>query len=369
MADAQRALIEQRSPVTAQANGNLPQRQTVIAPAQKAAPAYPPKLAKAILGVTRGINPVAKQGWNEFHKYAYRKFEDVFEELVPLINQHGIIIEQTEIGRTGFEKDLIAITYSFTLISEDGDVWPTQPELTAICKIRDAKGIIDDKAASKCNTQAQKYFYTSFFKIRTVDTSDADHDAGGAPKRRAVPSPDGKTPPHMISIVDGEAPAAWGRRFCEHIAKATSKNEIDDWYSENSKIFEKLKQHDEAVYNSILDYMDAREGKLAAPAEQKADPISSGKQEETGDFPGDKPMKATAVVDASIPLKLDRQLTEPEQEWLLACDESFAQCTDTDSLMAEQESVMMPSKDAVSDHAWARAVAITKAHLERIQGG
>ena len=105
---------------------------------------------------------------------------------------------------------------------------------------------------------------------------------------------------------------------------------------------------------------------------KKDDPISTGKIETAAsDFPGDKPMvaKPAAEVDASIPLKLDRKLTDPEQDWLFACDEAFKECHDIDSLMAEQQSVMMPSKDAVSEHAWARAVAITKTHLDRIQGG
>lgn len=127
------------------------------------------------------------------------------------------------------------------------------------------------------------------------------------------------------------------------------------------------------------DVIDEYTGEVigTVPKKPKEDPISTGKIETAAsDFPGDKPLKVEAdkvkppvEVDTSIPLRLDRNLTDPEREWLLACDEAFKECHDIDSLMAEQQSVMMPSKDNVSEHAWARAVAVTKKHLDRIQGG
>ena len=108
------------------------------------------------------------------------------------------------------------------------------------------------------------------------------------------------------------------------------------------------------------------------PKRNKVDPITSGPIKEEGKaeggFPGDTPMKAAAApveVDSSIPLKLDRKLTDPERDWLLACDDVFKECHDGDSLDAEQESVMLPSKDVVSEHAWARAMAIMQKHRIR----
>jgi hypothetical protein len=103
------------------------------------------------------------------------------------------------------------------------------------------------------------------------------------------------------------------------------------------------------------------------PKQAKADPISSGPIKADDGFPGDKPMKAAPVeIDANLPLRLDRNLTDPERDWLLQCDEAFKECTDVNSLRSEQESIMLPSKDSVSEHAWARAVAIVKQHVDRI---
>lgn len=354
LADANRAMIEQRT--------GLPQRATVTAPTARAAPAYPPKLAKAILQVTRSINPVAKLGWNEFHKYNYRKFEDVFEELVPLINAAGIIIEQTELGRTGFEKDLLAITYVFTLISEDGEVWPSQPELTAICKIRDAKGIIDDKAASKCNTQAQKYFYTSFFKIRTVDTSEADHDSGSPQqKRRPVPSPSGKMPPHLIPIVDGESAADWGKRFNDFIDKAASEAEIDHWYEVNVRVFDKIKERYVEVYNALCDHMEAKVATFKKP-----DPISSGTAPAKDDtFPADR------KPDNGIPAALQRKptlgdLNENDRDWYIGLRDTFEACEGMEELVDQYQTLMGPFEDRVSPMAWKMAIDLHDANIQRL---
>lgn len=334
---------------------------------------YPPKLAKAILAVTREINPVKKEGWNDFHKYAYRKFEDVFEELVPLINHHGLLIMQDETSHGGFAGDLIEISYEFTILdAETGEVWPKVPKITAICKVRDGKGVLDDKAASKCCTQAQKYFYTSFFKIRSVDTSEADADSGSKrPARAVVPSPDGIVKPHMIEIINGEDPSEWAKRFGAKMTKSSKTPEdVDAWFAANAAAFKKLESKEEfkPVYDWLITAMDTHVLALtgAKPAEKPAEPES--------DFPGDKkPVQARETVrqqpTADIPIHLDRQLTAAEQDWLVSLGEAYDGCTTAEELASEQDSLMMPSQDNVSQHAWTRAMGLTKQHLDRVNNG
>lgn len=355
---------------------NEPQKnqQNLALPSATPRKVYPAKLAKAILAVTKNVNPVAKAGWNDFHKYAYRKWEDVFEELVPVICDQGLILQQSEIAHGGFAGDLIEISYDFTILNEDGDVWPDRPQITAICKVRDSKGVLDDKAASKCHTQAQKYFYTSFFKIRT-DTSEADHDAGERPKpRRTAPNPDGTVAPHFIPIVAGEHPQAWANRFEDLINKHAKKPEdIDQWYASNKAVFDKLqgKPEYQETYDYLIDVMDKRTLQVAP----KADPISSGPQQGNGGFPGDtkmeqaQPRRAAPAPDLGIPVNLDRQLDEKEKEWLISLSDAYNACETAAELVSEHESIMLPSQGSgsISPHAWSRAVALTKKHLERVQ--
>jgi len=366
MADAQRAMIEQRTaaPVT---------RQTVTAPAAPPTKAYPPKIAKAILAISRKIQPVEKAGINDFHRYAYPKWEDIRDELWPLVNENGLIIIQNEKAHEGLTSDMVAFTYDFTILNEDGDVWPDKPEVTAICKIRDAKGTLDDKAASKCRTQAEKNAMVQIFKIRTEDVYEVDNEGKvnkNSPRRRQVPSPDGKVAPHSIAIVSGEAPEAWATRFKTFLAKAATTEEVDAWYNANLPVFKRLEEKEEykAVYDGLVDAMDARANAISAPAQsQQAKPqVEQKAAAGADDFPGDKPMRTAPDID--IPIDLDRMLTEQEKDWMLQISEAYQQCSNAAELAAEQASIMFPSKDTVSDHAWSRAKALTKQHLERVQG-
>jgi hypothetical protein len=142
---------------------------------------FPAKIAKAILSVTREIGHIAKDGKNQFQNYKYAKWEDVVDKLSPLLAQHGLVIVQSEQSRSLLEENdkgsTLAIVYEFTLINEDGDMWPPVT-WTSIARLRDQKGITDDKAAAKCHTQAEKYFCIKQFKIRTFEDLDSDKDCG-----------------------------------------------------------------------------------------------------------------------------------------------------------------------------------------------
>jgi hypothetical protein len=344
------------------------------------------KLAGAIAAVMAEIKPVEKEGWNDFQKYRYAKMQDLSRELTPLMGKHGIVIFQTEEGREMFDDGkAVAVRYRFTIVHSSGEIWPERPLQTGLSRCRDSKGGFDDKTLNKCHTSARKYFLLSLFQIPTADEEDAD--AGGEPTngtarprpqsaRRPVPSPSGKVPPHFIEIIPDEQPQAWAARFAAVVAKASSEEEINLWYNANVAVFDKLKSRHPQVYNDAVDHMDACVAKLNAPppAPAKPDPISSGPAQTTGqqptaDFPGDTPMpsKKRSEPIFDIPINLDARLTDNDREWLLSLVGAYAACTDTEQLASEQESIMLPAKESASDYAWARAVEITKEHLERIQ--
>ena len=344
----------------------MPKAQRTIELYQPQVKAYPPKIAKALIGITKAIQPVHKAGFNTFHKYNYAKWEDILEQLGPMIADHGLIITQSEIAHGGFERDLIEISYEFTVINEDGDVWPDKPQITAICKVRDAKGVIDDKAASKCHTQAQRYMMVQLFKIRTADMVDPDAAEDPQPRKRPVPSPSGKLAPHTIRGVEGETAQTWTKKFLAIIVKAESQAELDQWDEMNSKFIDLVQERDADSYNSIVDAMNAK----AATFQPKPDPISSGKP--ASDFPADKPMKPTAQVETKadqIPVALDRKLTDNNKDWLMSLHEAFQQCGSVEEIASEQDSLMSPAQATVSPHAWQRASDLLDQHIERVQKG
>lgn len=334
-------------------------------------------LLGAIAAVMAEIQPVEKGGWNKFQSYAFARMQDLLVTVTPLMGKHGIVVFQHEEGREMFDGGkAIAIRYRFTIVHKSGEVWFERPLQTGLSNCRATTGAFDDKALNKCHTAARKYFLMSLFQIPTEDMEDADNTQGSDAarqrpqgQRRPVPSPEGKLSPHLIPIIDGEAPEAWAKRFKDFIGKAASVSEVDKWYDLNAVAFEKLKGRFQTVYDDLIDTMDQRtaafdkaSAKAAAP-----DPTTTGKPD--SGFPGDTKMVSQGSAGEEIPISLDRKLTETEQDWLISLDEAFRECVDSETLASEQESVMMPSKEHVSEHAWVRAVAITAKHLARIQHG
>jgi hypothetical protein len=138
---------------------------------------YPPRIAKAIIAITREMEGIAKAGVHEFHKYRYQRWEDINEKLSPLLAEHGLLIMQSEQSRSLLEQNdkgsVLAIVYHFTIVHESGDMAPSV-EWTAIQRLRDQKGVTDDRAASKCHTQAEKMFSLKQFKIRVAEEGRED---------------------------------------------------------------------------------------------------------------------------------------------------------------------------------------------------
>ena len=190
-----------------------PQLPAVVESRPRAVPPriYPPKIAKAILAVTREIGHIQKNGWNDFQNYAYPKWEDIKEKLSPLLAEHGLIPLQNEKTRHLIEQNdkgsMLSIVYEFSFTNEDGDTWPPI-EWTALARLRDQKGISDDKAAAKRHTQAEKYFCIKQFKIRTADAIDSDADDGrGVGAKPAAPSADREDVPAVVRRVNSIVPA------------------------------------------------------------------------------------------------------------------------------------------------------------------
>lgn len=154
---------------------------------------YSVRIVQAILSIREQIGPVPKTGANRYPngdlKYNFWAAEDVFAKVYAATHDHGIIITQSETVREVFEDEgILAITYEYTIINKYGEVWPDRPLRTGMSWLRDEDGKPDDKAASKCSTQSEKYFYVKFFNILTKEDHilDNDRDGRGAPEADRV---------------------------------------------------------------------------------------------------------------------------------------------------------------------------------------
>ena len=133
------------------------------------------QITKAIAGVMREVDVVAKKGVNQFHHYKYAAMQDILQQITPLLGKHGIVIFQNEVERSMFDKEgVIAIKYAFEVAHESGETWPHLLHQTGVSRCRDSKGGWDDKSLNKCHTAARKYFLLSLFQIPTGEEDDAD---------------------------------------------------------------------------------------------------------------------------------------------------------------------------------------------------
>lgn len=312
------------------------------------------KLAGAIANVMAELKPVEKSGWNDFHKYKYAKMGDLSIELTPLMGRHGIVVFQNEIDRAMFDDGrVISVRYEFTIVHSSGEIWPERPIITGMSRCRDSKGGFDDKSFNKAHTAARKYFLLSLFQIPTEDEEDGDNTGNGggqrerprgngpAPARRA-PAPDGKVAPHLIQIISGEPPQAWADRFVAAIGKATSTDEVNQWYDLNARAFDKLKAADVTIYEQLIDAMDAREAALLAPAKR--------------------------TEKAAPPPPADEELAFDVEEWITSLENAFSGCEDAMSIAEEQDRLMVPHKHQVTKTDWLRALKLLNDNLSRVTG-
>jgi hypothetical protein len=229
------------------------------APAQPRAPHFPSRIAKAIIAIVEEIGVVQKAGYNEFQKYKYTRWEDVSERLSPLLAKYKLVIVQTEINRTLLEQSdkgsVLSIVYHFTIVNEDGEFWPPV-EWTGIARLRDQKGITDDKAPMKCQTQAEKSFCVKLFKIRSEDYSD---DGEPRPQRAATERGVYQKFLNEITPIENlEELSAWYSTNVDRVRE----NLRGSWLSEFNLVFKEKRNDLERQRQEMDEYLEEHEDEL-----------------------------------------------------------------------------------------------------------
>jgi len=256
-------------------------------PAQPRPATYPPKIAKAIVAITKAIGRIQKEGYNDFQKYRYTRWEDIAEKLSPLLAEHGLIIIQNEQTRHLIEENdkgsTLSIVYDFTLVNEDGDVWPSS-DWTALARLRDQKGVTDDKAASKCHTQAEKNFVIKLFKIVSDEGyDDGDHHAT-APKKDLRP---------VYQAFQDEMDAV-AKEAIEH----GEPSSFYDWANRNK---DRLKTYPKDWQGIITDRYNDWKVRIAAALEQTVEDEPQQNEPEFADAARSAPGSAAAAAKETSP--------------------------------------------------------------------
>lgn len=244
---------------------NLPavhQERRPRAPAVRKPMPYAASIAKAVLNVSREIGTIQREGFNKFQQYKYTRWEDINERLSPLLQKHGLILVQSEISRSLLEENaqgsVLAIVYHFTFVNgETGEQWPPI-EWTGIARLRDAKGVSDDKAATKCHTQAEKFFCVKQFKIVT-------DDMGADDRHQSLPKKDARDIYTKLQAeIDAQTSLVelgiWGNHNSDRI-----KTLPPDWQGILRERYAEKKGDLENQDREMTDYVDAETGEIKQP--------------------------------------------------------------------------------------------------------
>lgn len=173
------------------------------------------EIAKAIASVMKAVEPVAKRGVNEFHKYQYATAADLVHALQKPMAEAGLIVVHSEASRA-VNDGLLEVTFDFRIAHISGAQWPHPIQATGIAAARVKNGGPDDKAWNKCLTAAHKYFLLTLFKVPTGDFPDADADGD-------VPQPERKPPPAKAASYSDEYKA----RLTAALANINSCRDIE----------------------------------------------------------------------------------------------------------------------------------------------
>jgi hypothetical protein len=240
--------------------------------------AYPPKIAKALLAITREVGTIKKGGWNNFHKYYYQTWEDVLDTLSPLLATHGLIVMQSEITRGLFDNDkMLSITYEFTIVNDDGDAWPERMVKTAIARLVDSKGTADDKAANKCHTAAQKYFFLQLFKIKTRDAATDDADRGEETGRQTPKAPNPNAAPAEVPKGPRAIPTesitlgAFADEYVKGVTSADNMEVVSKWESLNETALGIVKEKRAELFDWITAHVAAHITKFQPQQQMQAE--------------------------------------------------------------------------------------------------
>lgn len=128
------------------------------------------KIFGAIIGAKRLVGAVGKNGQvTEYGKYDYRRFDDVLDAVVPLLNEFGILVVATVMGREERQdgkKHFVTMTMGYRLYAEDGSFI----EGSQVGEAFD----VGDKAATKAQTVALRIFYCTTFNIPYNEMKDSE---------------------------------------------------------------------------------------------------------------------------------------------------------------------------------------------------
>lgn len=154
-----------------------------------------PAIYQSLKGIMNDITPIAKEGWNAFHKFKFRSIDQLMDQIHPIFKKYDVIILSTlhsheilerETNREGKQY------YSNMVISYD--LTSTIDGSKVTCLVAAGAADNGDKHFSKALSMGLKYMLNQMFLIPTGDPDpDSEvHDNSGSYKEEKPKVPEAK---------------------------------------------------------------------------------------------------------------------------------------------------------------------------------
>lgn len=159
------------------------------------------KLFTALHAAKGQMRPVAKSGFNSFHRYKYANALDWWDAVTPALQANGLIlITSTHNVETEPERKSRKGNAEFNVkVFGNARLCHTSGEWIQTCCVGDGQDDAD-KATYKAITGMKKYVYACMFDLPTTDDPEADESVGKEPEPEPKRSPQ---PPTSKRIEDG----------------------------------------------------------------------------------------------------------------------------------------------------------------------
>lgn len=208
---------------------------------------------------------VEKRGRNDFHKYDYATEADVIAAIRPHMVKNGLILVPHVDTVNNDSNGNTNIVVSYRLYHTSGEF--LEFNIPASGNDRNSRGGVGDKGIYKALTGASKYAMLKVFCMATGDDPEVTSEADKSPPKAAekvlysLPSVDSdcdNLPPiPNVSAKEGN-PAIILKTIETCAAMAQTTKELNAWYVDNKAVMEKLKELDNASYETALKYLKNR---------------------------------------------------------------------------------------------------------------
>lgn len=243
---------------------------------QIALPASSVEVAKAIIATTRKVGTLGKAAVNPHGGYNYVSIDKFYETVARAANENGLNWTLREvqfevmpgIGKTG----AVRISYEVDLLHESGWKIPAFSQVSVIHPIQGAQTV------GSAMSYADKIFMRQTFKVATgekdIDADETDNralDLGPAtkpaPKSRPVsvdidpPTPANDAPKIEVPGEEGNWDAV-EEIFKNFIPSCHTTDQLKDFWGENLKAIEALKENAPDMHRRVVDLFTARKNQL-----------------------------------------------------------------------------------------------------------